>query len=565
MRITNPVLEKIQRDAQVKSVLNTELRESEEKYHSLFENSPISFMEEDFSQVKVFIDKLKSSGVKDIGKYFERHPQDLVNCVTMVKIKNVNRATHKLYKTNNSKELLENLELLFDSTSFQVFKEGIIRLDNGETKFNAMAVNKTLNGEKIDINITWALAQDHEKTWSRVWVSMMDITQQKQAEQALFESETRFRALFEQAAVGVAQIESKTGVFIRINQQYCDIIGYTPQEMLNMSFQQITHPDDLQEDLDNMQLLLKNDITKFSIEKRYLHKNGSIVWVKLSVTPMWGIEQKPDYHIAVVENITERKQIEEKLREEKEFTKNILESSLNGLYIYNFDKHANIYINPQYTALTGYTLKNLSTLNSQDFSALFYLDDLPIIQQHLSDIMLAKDNEVLEIEYRFKHINGEWLWFLFKDAVFKRNPDGTVREFIGTFLDITYRKKSEIQIRESLKEKETLLKELYHRTKNNMQVIMAMINLQTQNNEDETILQIFKETNNRINTMALVHEKLYQAKNLSKIDLKGYFTDLINLLRSSYQDLSEGIGLKTDMDTVLVTIDSAIQIGRAHV
>ena len=175
--------------------------------------------------------------------------------------------------------------------------------------------------------------------------------------------------------------------------------------------------------------------------------------------------------------------------------------------------------------------------------------------------MLFRSNEVLEIEYRFKHINGEWLWFLFKDAVFKRNPDGTVREFIGTFLDITYRKKSEIQIRESLKEKETLLKELYHRTKNNMQVIMAMINLQTQNNEDETILQIFKETNNRINTMALVHEKLYQAKNLSKIDLKGYFTDLINLLRSSYQDLSEGIGLKTDMDTVLVTIDSAIPCG----
>jgi two-component sensor histidine kinase len=200
-------------------------------------------------------------------------------------------------------------------------------------------------------------------------------------------------------------------------------------------------------------------------------------------------------------------------------------------------------------------------ISNQQFSELFHPDDFPRIQQHISDISQANDDEILEIEYQFKHLNGEWIWLISKDAVFTRNLDGTVKEFIGTFLDITYRKKGEMQIRNALKEKETLLRELYHRTKNNMQVIMAMINLQTQNIKDENILQMFSETSNRISTMALVHEKLYQTKDLSQINLKDYFTDLINLLSNNYQLISEGIRIKTDMSNVMVTIDSAIPCG----
>ena len=126
----------------------------------------------------------------------------------------------------------------------------------------------------------------------------------------LLASEERFRAIFEQAAVGVAQIVSRTGDFVRINQRYADIVGYTIEEMEHLTFQEITHPDDLQEDLDNMQRLLDGEIREFSMEKRYYHKNGSIVWVNLTVSPMWEIGEEPNHHIAVVEDITERKQAE---------------------------------------------------------------------------------------------------------------------------------------------------------------------------------------------------------------------------------------------------------------
>jgi len=120
---------------------------------------------------------------------------------------------------------------------------------------------------------------------------------------------------------------------------------------------------------------------------------------------------------------------------------------------------------------------------------------------------------------------------------------------------------SEVKVKASLKEKEVLLRELYHRTKNNMQVIVSMISLQSNNIKDKNSVIIFNETTNKINSMALVHEKLYQTKDLSRLDLKDYFTDLFSLLKDSYQEMSERVILKTDMEQIMVTIDTAIPCG----
>jgi PAS domain S-box-containing protein len=144
-----------------------------------------------------------------------------------------------------------------------------------------------------------------------------DVTERMRAEQALHESEDRFRTLFEQAAVGVALLNTKTGRYLRINQKYCDLLGYTIEEMLNFSLQNVTYPQDRQENLDNNALLIQGKIKEFSIEKRYLHKNGSIVWGLLTVSPLWKPDETPDtyVHIAVVQDITQRKQAEEAVRE----------------------------------------------------------------------------------------------------------------------------------------------------------------------------------------------------------------------------------------------------------
>lgn len=136
------------------------------------------------------------------------------------------------------------------------------------------------------------------------------------AKEALQQSESRFRALFEQVAVGVAQIDTQSGRFIQINLRYCDILGYSHYEMMGLDFQSITHPDDLNADLQQMAQLIAGEISHFSMEKRYYRKDGSTVWVNLSVTPMWKPGEQPAFHIAVVEDITLRKIDETRLTEQ---------------------------------------------------------------------------------------------------------------------------------------------------------------------------------------------------------------------------------------------------------
>lgn len=137
-----------------------------------------------------------------------------------------------------------------------------------------------------------------------------DITERKLAEEGLRESEERFRATFDQAAVGVAHVGTDGG-WLRVNKKLCDILGYEEDELLRMNFQQITHPEDLENDLDLLRRLLAGEIETCSLEKRYLCKSGEEKWIHLTVSLVRGGTGEPKYFISVVEDIGERKKAEE--------------------------------------------------------------------------------------------------------------------------------------------------------------------------------------------------------------------------------------------------------------
>jgi PAS domain S-box-containing protein len=162
-----------------------------------------------------------------------------------------------------------------------------------------------------------------------------EIDDRKKVEQALKESENRFRTLFEQAAVGVGQIESRSGRFIQVNQRYCDIVGYASKEIMQKKIQEITHPDDRSEDLRNMQEMMAGKIREFSLEKRYLRKDGSVVWVNLTVSPMWEVGQKPDNFIAIIEDITKKRQAELELVESEFRFRELFNNMGSGVAVYH--------------------------------------------------------------------------------------------------------------------------------------------------------------------------------------------------------------------------------------
>ncbi|MBN2473242.1 MAG: PAS domain S-box protein [Pirellulales bacterium] len=129
----------------------------------------------------------------------------------------------------------------------------------------------------------------------------------------LQESEQRFRSTFEQAAVGLAHV-ALDGRFIRINRKFCDIAGYPTEDLLTRTFQEITHPDDLEADLENVQQLLAGEIPNYSMEKRYLRSDGSAVWINLTASLIREPTGEPKYFIAVIQDITERKRIQGMIR-----------------------------------------------------------------------------------------------------------------------------------------------------------------------------------------------------------------------------------------------------------
>ena len=132
----------------------------------------------------------------------------------------------------------------------------------------------------------------------------------REANQVIRESEERFRTIFEQAAVGIALV-TPDGRFLRLNEKFSDITGYSEDEMLERTFQDITHPDDLDSDLAYIRQLLAGEIDSYAMEKRYFRRDGEIVWVNLTVSLQRQTTGEPDYFISVVEDITERKKLQE--------------------------------------------------------------------------------------------------------------------------------------------------------------------------------------------------------------------------------------------------------------
>jgi PAS domain S-box-containing protein len=183
------------------------------------------------------------------------------------------------------------------------------------------------DGENVDFWCIASIAERHEDGRPKTVVEISrNTTEIKKINVASRESEERFRSTFEQAAIGIAHVFPE-GHFLRINQRFCDIVGYTKEEMLKLAFQDITHPDDLDIDLEYVREMLSGEIQTYSMEKRYFKKNGSIVWVNLTVSLVRKTSGEPKYFISAVENINQQKQAEAALQkthdELKERTKNL--------------------------------------------------------------------------------------------------------------------------------------------------------------------------------------------------------------------------------------------------
>jgi PAS domain S-box-containing protein/putative nucleotidyltransferase with HDIG domain len=171
------------------------LRESETRYRSLFEDSPISIWEEDFSEIKAHIDELRSKGVTDFKTYFDEHPEQVVECMSRVRVIDVNRTTLRMYAAHSKEELLNNLNRVFGSETLEMVKRELVAVADGRQEFEGTGVNYRINGSRIDIVIRWLAFPGDKDAYSRIIVSIMDITERRRAEEQVQSQIQRLNAL----------------------------------------------------------------------------------------------------------------------------------------------------------------------------------------------------------------------------------------------------------------------------------------------------------------------------------------------------------------------------------
>ena len=159
------------------------LIEEELRFRELFENSPISIWEEDFSEVHKYINVLKEKGIDDFRKYFNENPDEITKCTSKVKIININETTVNMFHAKNKEDLLKQLDSVFTEDSLETFKYQLLTIAAGETEYEGECVNKTFDGKEINVFLKWSASPGFEETYERVLINLIDITDQKKAEE----------------------------------------------------------------------------------------------------------------------------------------------------------------------------------------------------------------------------------------------------------------------------------------------------------------------------------------------------------------------------------------------
>lgn len=234
----------------------------------------------------------------------------------------------------------------------------------------------------------------------------------------------------------------------------------------------------------------------------------------------------------------------------------IFENATEGIY-QTTPEGRFISCNPATAAILGYDNPEDVIGNITDISRQLYVN--PQRRKELYELMQS-GSDVKNFEVEFYRKDGSKLWVLLHTRPFF-NENHEILYIDGIIQDITERKMAEEQLRGSLKEKETLLKEIHHRVKNNLQVISSMLHLQSARATDKEILMAFKESQSRVDTMALIHEKLYQSKDLTVIPMAGYIGDLITNLYISFGINDEQIKAVTKVADVNLNVSTAIPCG----
>jgi len=399
--------------------LSATLAETGARFRMIFDHSPISLWEEDFSAVRAYLDARREEGVVEMASWLRAHPEAVRECARRVRILSVNSRTLELFAADAGKRGLDDLAQIFDDNSLTVFRDQLIALWEERGDFVGSAHQRALDGRALDTLVRVTLVPGHEHDWGCVLVSVEDLSERKRVQDML-------DTFFEQPMT-LNLITGLDGIIQRVNQCWESTLGRSRAELEGTSFLELVHPEDLEETRVELARVARGQGSDY-FENRCRHRDGGyrlLAW-SAAVSPTQGLIY------AVASDITERRAAEERLRQ----TAAVFESTAEGVLITDLNGVI-LDVNPAFVAITGYGREEAigqtpRILRSERQDAAFYRQMWEALQR-----------------------SGQWrgeLWNRRRDGSLYselltislvRDGQGRARGYVGVFTDISAMKQSE--------------------------------------------------------------------------------------------------------------------------
>ncbi|MES2064431.1 MAG: PAS domain S-box protein [Bacteroidota bacterium] len=316
----------------------------------------------------------------------------------------------------------------------------------GKKPFNIDVRYTHKNGSIVWINSTGRVIEWDNDEPIRMVGCHIDISDKKLTEQTLKISEETFRNAFEYSPIGMVLV-SLQGMFLKVNKSVCDMLGYTADELIKKTFQEITHPDDLEADLTLLQKTLNKEVSGYQMEKRYLKKDGSTIWALLNVGIVRDMAEAPLYFVSQIKDITETKLAETILKESER--RWIFASEGSGGGIWDLDLVNNtVFHSKQCLSMIGLEEHEFSNIPGQ-WTSRVHPDDR---DKFVTDVRAYINGEMdlYSNQHRVLCKDGTYKWILDRGKVIEFDENNRPARIIGTHTDITEQKQQEQLLRETL-------------------------------------------------------------------------------------------------------------------
>ena len=497
----------IARDITARKKVEEALRESEEKYRLMFET-----MNEGVCLHEIMYD--------ETGEAID----------------------YKIIDVNPSYEFITGLkkERAIGSNASELY--GI-----GEPPFLDIYAKVADTGEPTTFEIFWPVMEKYfyisviSPDKGKFATVFTDLTERRQEQKALRESEEKYRTILESIEDGYFEVDI-AGNFTFFNDSLCKILAYSKDELMGMNNRQYTDEESAKKLYKTFNKVYTTGKPDKGFDWEIIRKDGGKRYVEASVSLRKDPEGQPTGFRGIVRDITERKKVGEALRESEERYRALFQHNPVGTVVVDNEARITMYNFAKEKA--GGRLPNIGDVMYKEYAGKHQIN---MFEELVECIRSGDQKKFLDLKYEERFLN----------IMISPFSGGA----IITSIDITERKQTEEQIKVSLKEKEILLQEIHHRVKNNMQIISSLLKLQASGVGDERVSDALMECQGRVQTMAFVHETLYGSDTLAVIDFKTYISKLANQIFQTFKTSMDRVKLEVDAEDIKLGIEQATPLG----